>query len=227
MSKVDRAIHGPGWGEVILGAALSLVLGVVLGAVLLVLKPVKAEKSEPKEPVADTVYYIEGARDASAGRTLLAKRKALASGQPVKLTEQEINALIDATHAPAPTKPGEKAAAAPAPAPSGGVLTPGTMTVRIRNGKFQIGVPVTLDLLGFTQKIVAQTRGTFENEGDQFVYVPTEMYFGSCPIDRLPFVSAFVRNKVIGTHALSSETIAAGAKVSSLTVEGNTLNLSM
>jgi hypothetical protein len=48
MSKVDRAIYGPGWGEVIFGALLSLVLGVVLGALLLVLKPVVIAKETPK-----------------------------------------------------------------------------------------------------------------------------------------------------------------------------------
>jgi hypothetical protein len=229
MSKVDRAIHGPGWGEVILGAILSLALGVVLGAVLLVLKPVKVEKAEPKEREPGAVYYVEGARDASAGRTVLSKRKAFVSGQSVKLTEQEINALADAMSAPppaAPAKPGEKAAAPAAPA-SSGMLSAGTPTVRIHDGKFQVGVPANFDVFGFTAKIIAQARGTFQKNGDVFVYEPTEMYFGSCPVDRLPFVSGYVRNKLIAAHSVPDDVAAAWSKVTNVAIEGNTLNLTM
>jgi hypothetical protein len=38
--KIDRTPHEPGWSEVILGAALSVGLGAMLGAVALVFKPV-------------------------------------------------------------------------------------------------------------------------------------------------------------------------------------------
>ena len=37
--KIDRAVHGQSWAEVILGAALSLVLGVLLMAAWLLASP--------------------------------------------------------------------------------------------------------------------------------------------------------------------------------------------
>ena len=89
MSKVDRAIHGPGWAEVILGALLALLLGIVLGAVLLIVKPVLAVKEVPKEPVAGAVYYVEGSRDTSKAKQVLAKRKAFVDGQSIKVTEDD------------------------------------------------------------------------------------------------------------------------------------------
>ena len=47
--KTDRAKHGPGWIEVIFGALLSLVLGVLVGALLLAFRPVVVVKEMPKE----------------------------------------------------------------------------------------------------------------------------------------------------------------------------------
>ena len=112
--KIERAVHGPGWAEVILGAVLSAVLGVVLGAALLILKPIVVVKELPKEPVAGAVYYVEGSRDTAKAKQALAKRKAFAQGQSVTVTEDEINSLAaPAAAAPAtppPPKKGEKAA---------------------------------------------------------------------------------------------------------------------
>src|SRR3569833_581460 len=94
MSKVDRAKNGPGWGEVILGAVLSLVLGVAIGAVLLILKPVVPAKEQPKEATAGTVYYIEGRRGGAAeAQQAMAKERALVSGQSVRVSEEELTAL--------------------------------------------------------------------------------------------------------------------------------------
>lgn len=228
MSKVDRAIHGPGWAEVVLGAVLSLILGVVIGAVLLILKPVISVKEMPKEAdrAPGAVYYIEGARDTSKARQVLAKRKAFDEGQSVKVTEDEINALAAAANAPAPAKPGDKAAPAPAPTNSG-LITAGTPNVRIRDGVMQVGVPVTLNVFGFEQHVVAQARGGFEKRGDVFAYDPTEVYLGSCPIQRLPFLSGYIRDKVMAAQPVPEDIATAWKKLANVTIEGNTLNLAM
>lgn len=229
MSKVDRAIHGPSWGEVIFGAILSVVLGVVIGALLLVLKPVVTAPDVPKEPVPGTVYYTPGARDGNAGRQAMAKRKAFVAGQSVKVTEQEINALADAAVAPAPqtpAKPGEKAA--PAPAAPEGFLTPGAPDVRIRSGTMQIAVPVAIDVFGFGTKLIVQARGgTFEKSGDTYSYQPAEVYLGSCPVQRLPFLNGYVRSKLLASHPIPEDIASAWSKLSNVTIEGNTLNLAL
>ena len=199
--KVDRAVHGPGWGEVILGALLSLILGVALGAVLLVLKPVVVAKELPKEPVPGAIYYVEGVRgDTSKARQAMAKRKAFVEGRSVKVTEDEINALAAAAAPATPAaKPGEKA---PEPPKSNETLSAGTPNVRIHDGVMQVGVPLTLSVLGFEQKVIAQARGGFEKDGDVFVYDPSEIYLGSCPVQRLPFLSSYIRQKVLASQKI-------------------------
>ncbi|HUR58678.1 MAG TPA: hypothetical protein VM029_13280 [Opitutaceae bacterium] len=242
--KIDRSTHGPGWGEVILGAALALVLGVVLGCVLLVLKPVVIAKDLPKEGerMRGVVYYVEGATGGNA-RQAQAKRKAFIEGQTVTLTEAEINALAGGPGASAAATPPGKAPdqtapekgkekgkaeekAAPAPG-SDGMLVAGTPNVRIRGGIMQVGAPVTIAVAGLDQKVIVQARGKFVKEGDRFVFQEDELYLGSCPLHRLPFVSDFVYKKVLGEQAIPEDVKAAWHKLASVTIEDNALKLSM
>ncbi|MES1166853.1 MAG: hypothetical protein ABUL68_02525, partial [Pseudomonadota bacterium] len=109
--KIDRALYGPSWAEVIIGAVLSFVLGVLLAATLLILKPVPTVRELPKEPVAGVVYYIEGSKDATKGKLWASKHQMLATGTSVTLSEDELNAIFapipDKTK-PAPTPPAQK-----------------------------------------------------------------------------------------------------------------------
>ena len=178
-NKVDRAVHGPGWGEVILGAALSLLLGVVLAAAHLIAKPVVQLKEPPKEEErkGGTVYYIEGSRDSSKSRQALAKRKAFVEGQSVTITEEEINALVPAARTAAAAAPAKKDGDAAPAAPD--AFEVGTANFRIRDGVVHIGAPVTLNYAGFAHKIVVHGRGGLEKRGDVFVFDPDELYVGS------------------------------------------------
>jgi hypothetical protein len=229
-SKVDRAAYGPSWTEVILGAFLSLVLGVILGALLLVFRPVTAAREEPKEREKNTVYFIEGSKDSGKGRQAPAKRQALLQGQSVTLTEEEVNVLI----APAAGAPGAEKKAPPQKTKDGKdaeksasaeYLAAGAANVRIANGELQVAVPVTIDLIG--QKVIAQARGGFEKEGAMFVYKPTEMYLGSWPVHRLPLVADLVRNKFLQSQPIPDDLKAAWEKLAGVSVQGNTLKLTM
>jgi len=232
--KIERALHGPGWVEVILGAVLSVALGVALGVVVMVIKPVtiaKTEKDLPKEPAADKIYYLEGSRDSSKGKQALAKRKAFAAGQSVSVTEDELNSLVaPPPAAPAAPKPGEKAKpadkSAPAPAAAGsGMLTVAPPNFRIRNNVMQIGVPVTIGLID--QKVIVQARGGFTKKGDEFAFEPSEFYFGSCPIQRLPYLSGYVTKKILEAQPIPEDIAASWPKLAGVSIEGNTLKLAM
>lgn len=222
--KIDRATHGPSWTEVILGAVLSLVLGVALGAVLLILRPVVIAKEEPKERAPNTVYYVEGSKDTAKAREALAKRKAFVEGQSVTVNEAEINALI-APPAAADKKAPEKGKDAAQAAAGNGYFSPGTPNVRIHEGVLQVGVPVTIDLLD--QKVVAQARGGFVKQGDVFVYDPTELYLGSCPVQRLPFLGHYVRQKFLDAQPIPEDIKATWPKLANVTIEGNAVKLMM
>ena len=236
--KIERAIHGPSWAEVILGAVLSAGLGVVLGAALLILKPIVAVKEMPKEPVAGAVYFVEGSRDTAKAKQALAKRKAFAQGQSVTVTEDEINSLAaPAAAAPAtppPPKKGEKAApkadekAAPPAAPAaGGMLATGAPNFRIRDGAMQIAVPVTINVLDLGHKVTVQARGGFVKKGAGFVFEPGTLYVGSCPFQRLPFVGDLVRKQFLSAQAVPEDIATSWSKLASVTIEGSALKLAM
>jgi hypothetical protein len=219
--RLDRAVHGPGWGEVILGAVLSLVLGAALGAVLLIIRPVHTVRELPKEEdrVRDAVYYVEGSRITARATQAPAKRRAFVAGQSITATEDEINSLI--TVAPsAAEKPGAEPAAA-------GMIAVGTPNVRILDGKVQVGAPVTLNVLGLSQKVVLQARGGFVKEEDRFVYEPDEMYLGSCPVQRVPILSGYVRQRIMESHPIPEDIATAWQRLTNVAVEGKALRLSM
>ena len=228
--KVDRAVYGPSWSEVILGAFLSLFLGVLIGAALLVLRPVQVAKAEPKEREKNVVYFIEGSKDGAKARQALDKRKAFLAGQSVTVSEDEVNALLAPPPAPPAGKEKGKAkdgkeAEAPAAPAGNGYFTPGVPNVRLQEGVVQVGVPVTIDLLDL--KVIAQARGGFEKQGDQFVFQPTEMYLGSCPVDRLPIVGGLVRNALVGAQPIPEDIRTAWRKLASIQIGDKTAKLTM
>ena len=232
-SKVERAAHGPGWAEVILGAVLSALLGVVLGAVLLILKPVSQVKELPKpeERVRGAVYYVEGAKDANKAKQALAKRKAFVEGQSVSVTEEEINSLVAgaaAAPAPAPAAPkGGKAGDKKAEGAADSPLATGTPNFRIREGKLQIAVPVNVSVAGIGEKVLVQARGGLAKDGEIFVFQPEELYLGSCPVQRLPFLASYVRSKFSEAQQIPEDIATAWRKLASVSIEDKTLKLTM
>lgn len=228
--KIDRALHGPSLVEVVLGAALSFIIGVVLGAALLILRPVIVVREMPKEEMRnpDALYFVEGSRESSRARDAATKRKAFAEGQSVSVIEDELNSLAGpatAFGAPAAnTAAGQRPAEAPA---SDQTVATGTPNFRIRDGKLQVGVPVTLSLLGLSEKVVVQTHGGFEKQGDVFVYEPETFYVGSLPLQRIPILANYARDKFLNAQTIPDDIKASWAKLASVSVDGKILNLKM
>ncbi|HWA11009.1 MAG TPA: hypothetical protein VG838_16325 [Opitutaceae bacterium] len=246
--KVDRALYGPSWAEVILGAALSFVLGAVLAAVVLVLRPVQTVRELPKEPVRDAVYYIEGSKDSTKGKQWLRKKELLNQGTSVALTEDELNAAFYVSPPPAPPKPPApapapgakgKAPATPPPAPepakadvatdakSDALIAPGQPNFRIHDNLLQVGVPCTLNLYGFKVPVVVMATGSFAKGGDGVVFVPESYYLGSLAINRLPMVEGFVTRKILSAKPVPEDLATAWKKVTDATIEDKTLKLTL
>jgi hypothetical protein len=229
MSKrIDRTPHEPGWGEVILGAALSVGLGAVLGALALVFKPVVVVKELPKEPAAGVTYFVEGSRDSNKAKQAVAMRKAFTQGASgvFSLTEDDLNALAGPAAAAAKSKSGEKAGPA-APAVADEMLAAGTPNFRIRDGIVQIGFPVSVRVFGAAGTVIVQAQGTFAKKGDGFVFEPESLIVGSCPVQRLPYAATYVRQKFLTAQAVADDIAAAWPRLVSVAVEGNTLKLTM
>lgn len=221
MRKFDRSHYGPSWTEVILGALLSAVIGVVLAAAYFVFKPVARVKEIPKEPAPDMVYYIEGSRDYSNARRLIAKEKFFVRGGTVVVNEDELNTA--ANPVTAPVAPGTE------PAPPAALLTPGPPNFHIQGGVMQITVPVRVkwDLAFLDQTVLVQARGGFVRQGDTIAFVPKTVYVGSCPVERLPRAVDFVMRKFFDTQPVPPDIAAAWGKLADVTIEGSTLRLTM
>ena len=165
MSKNERALSGPSWAEVLIGAALSLVLGVVLAAAHLIIIPVAIVREMPKEPVAGNVYFVEGSNDANRGKTWLRKRQAFLDGQSIDLTEDELNTAV-ATPIEKPKGGAGQPASTAKPAPTNDAfLTPGSVNFRIAGGQVQIGVPVKVNLLEATVVVIGDPAEVEREEG--------------------------------------------------------------
>ncbi|HVU25014.1 MAG TPA: hypothetical protein VHE13_12885 [Opitutus sp.] len=224
-SKIDRQRNGPGWGEVILGAILSLVLGAFLAAVFLILKPVAAVKEVPKDAPADVVYYIEGNRNAASAAAEAKKRQFLQGGE-VALREDELNVLLDGKAAAAKPKPAAKGKEEPKEAaPAEKMLTMGAPNFRIHGGLLQIGLPVRVSALGLDEQVIVQARGGFERTGSGVVFAPTEFLVGSCPVQRLPVVSGLLMKRFIAAAAVPQDVAEAWSRVTDATIDGSTLHL--
>lgn len=244
---MDKTAHEPGWGEVILGAVLSVGLGAVLGALALVFRPVAVVKEMPKEPVKGVTYVIEGSRDSAKAKQAAAKRKAFAGGQSVTVTEDEINSLLPplpASAAPAAKpKAGEKAPAtkapatkAPAPAPaaaataapsSDDLIAPWPPNLRIRDGAVQLIVPVTFNVLGLDPRVMVTTTGKFVKKDGGFAFEADSMSVGSCALNRLPFAAGFLAKKFLTAKAVPEDIANVWSKVADVTVEGSALKITM
>ncbi len=221
--KIDRALYGPSWTEVIFGALLSIVLGVVLAAAYLVTKPVATVKEIPKEPVAGTIYHIEGSKDSTRGRSWVAKRQQLVAGMSVTVSEEELNTAVTAVNAPAPKKPGAKEE--PAAEAKPGAYTLGTPNFRIRDQALQIAVPVTINTLDLGLDVLVQARGDFEKQGEQFVFTPKSLLVGSCPVEKIPGLTNIIMHKFVGAQKMPEDIAGAWAKLASVSIDGTKLKL--
>ena len=246
--RIYRAARGPSWAEVILGAALSVALGVVLGALFLAFRPVVAVKELPPEGerVAGAVYLLEGSRDPGKARLATSKKKAFIEGQSVTLTEDELNVLAGPAPAPRPVaanavKGAPANAKAPAPkapvpatAPKAGAApeTPvdtfarGTPVFRLREDDVQIAVPITVNALGLGSIVVVRTNGQFTKQGEAFAYESGEMYVGSLPVHRVPFLAAYAREQFYA-QPVPDEVATAWKKLAKVAVVGSSLQLTM
>jgi hypothetical protein len=224
--KFDRSRYGPGWLEVFLGTLLSAVLGVVLAAAYFVFKPVATVRELPKEPLPGVVYYIEGSRDDSRARRLPAKEKFFLKGGSVVVNEDELNTAANPL---ADLSQAAKAASANAPAATTPLLASAAPNFRIHDGSMQITVPVRLrmEVASLDLTIYVQATGHFVRRVDTFVFVPSTMYVGSCPIERMPAVMSLLEDKLLRAQPIPADIMAAWSRLADVMIDGSNLRLTM
>jgi len=193
----DLAPPTSGWGELIIGGALSVVLGVVLGALAVGLKPTVTVEELPKEPVAGVRCFIEGSRVTNQGTQAAAKRKSLSEGATgfFSITEDELNALdVSAKPVAVPAAEASKA---------------------------------LISALGAQWTVVVRAQGEFARKDHAFVFEPETVLVGSCPVQWLPYASTYVTRKFLSSQTLTEDVAAVWPKLASLTVDRGSLKLTM
>jgi hypothetical protein len=225
MSNNSNALHEPSWAEVLIGAGLSLVVGVVLAVAHLVLKPVETVPFLPQPPVAGQVYFREGSKDTNKGNTWLRKRQAFLDGQSIDLTEDELNTAVATPIEKPKGGAGQPASAAKTAPADDALLTPGAVNFRIDGGQVQVAVPVRVNLLDVT--VIVQAMGGVVKKGDTFTFEPKVFYVGSCAVDRLPIVEGLIMGRLFAAQGVPKELTDAWAKLANVSVEGKTLKLAM
>jgi len=213
-SKIERALHGPSWTEVLIGAVLSALLGVVLGALYLIAKPVTSVSQVPKETAFGEVLYLQGSTSKSAAWNQ--KRDALLAGQPIELAEDDLNA--------AAAQLLEKAAGGKPPVRDpNATFDPGPLQFRVADGYLQMGIQIRITPL--ERLLILQSRGTFEKDGEGYRYVPSSLYLGSLPAHRVPGLSGLLLGRLKSAYPIPEDLAAAWQKIEKASLEGRVLKL--
>ena len=221
MSASRKGPTGPSGTEVAVAAALSLLLGTIIGAGLLISQPVATVKELPpeKDRPRGAVYFVEGARDASKSAEAVRKRQLFMGGQSISLSEEELN-LLFASPAPASGEKARKPEVVIA-----GVFAVAEPNVRIADGLIQVAAPVRLTVPDLGFKFIAQVRGTMVKHAEGFVFEPREMYLGGCPLGAIPFVAGMVRSRLGTIEVVPGELRANWARLVDAAVDGRLLRL--
>ncbi|HXQ81535.1 MAG TPA: hypothetical protein VN775_09500 [Opitutaceae bacterium] len=228
MSPPSRRLQrGPSWFEVSLGAALSVALGVLLGALYMATRPVKKVGEIPKDAPPGSVFYIEGVRGFYGVTGIEAKRKAFVSGESVTVDEAELNVLFGGPPKPPPAPLPANTLVQPPPPPPPKEFEKLPLNARIFDGKIQFAELYAYNDYGFNGVYVVQARGTFVKVGPTFQFIPDEFYAGSCPLQRVPYIREWIMRKILFTYPVPDDIAAAWSKLSDVTIEGSKMRLKM
>ena len=243
--KLEKALYGPSVTEVALGAVLGLLVGVLVGGVYLVFKPVVQVKVLPKEPLRSVVYYIPGDEGNAKSKGWQAKQKQFLAGNTISVVEEELNAWSASagTAAPAAAKPGAKAPAPEKPKPAAkakaadkadeakpapeGFVIPYAPNFKVVGDKLQVGLKCTLNWYGLAFDTTVVATGGFSKSGDLVVFTPQKVYLGSCPLHLLPALSGVLVSHIISKEKVSDEIRTAWTKLTAITIEGGALKMTV
>jgi hypothetical protein len=101
----------------------------------------------------------------------------------------------------------------------------GDPLVRIREGNFSVGLPLTIE--GLDRKIIVQAHGSFQKSGNTFSFAPATLYLGSLPVHRVPFLANYLVSLVLTGQEFPADIKSAWPGLTAVTLAGDTLKLAM
>jgi hypothetical protein len=239
------SLRAPSLIEIFVGSILAVLLGAVVAATILLLKPVEILTEAPKDKALDPskIYYLQGRKDYTASQRWRFKRDSLAQGHTVSVNEDELNAWIEdiypklpietkarTTKPTAKTKAGEKAPTAK-PDAAGPFVQTGTPNIRLTRDSLRVGVVYYVNVFGYASfEVVAQSDGTFEkpkHDDEPIYFRPSTFYLGSLPVHKLLGLKSIVFGRVVDTFEFPADFESLWAKLAEVKVENRELVLAM
>lgn len=222
--KIEKARYGPGMGEVILGASLSILLGAVLAVAYLVWRPVQVVRELPKNRPFGAVYLVEGPADYSNGGQWMRKQQLFTGGTSVEVSASELNAWYAGS-----MNSGSGEAASAKKNGAADMINLGPPHFRIHGGRLEITSRGNLNLawLGVQHPIIVQVTGHFARRHGEYALVADRFYLGSCPLHMLPVIGQLVLQHLLGRHAAPKDVAEAWKKLSGVSIADGELKLTM
>ncbi len=222
--KIEKARHGPGMIEVVLGAVLSLILGAALAVAYLVWKPVQVVDQLPKKQPFGMVYLVQGGGTSGSEAQWMRKQQLFAGGSSVEVNANEINAWYESTMEPA--QGGSRAGGVSA---FGGLIQLQAPLFRIQHGQLEMDSHGSLNLSWFdlSHRIIVQAAGHFVRRGGTFVFTADRFYVGSCPMYKLPIVGDLVLQHLLAARPPPEDITTSWRKLADVSIKANTLELKM
>lgn len=162
--------------------SLQLVLGIIVGVLIcagwLMQKPVTITDTPPKADRERTdrheIVYVRGLP--GVGKQGDRKHKAFLARTPgeITFTEQDVNRWLTGAY-------GSKERTFPIKG-TGVTLGPRVPAVRLAGDELQIGLEIGVDREGSARTVVVQAHGRFIAKDGRQVFVPRQVYLGSCPL---------------------------------------------
>jgi len=219
-NKIDRALRGPGFLEIVFGVLAGISAGMALGVFFLIIRPVEVVQKRTDNANVSLVYFVEGSSRVSKSHQWGRKRQILADGRAaadVVFSEDELNAWLTSLMPKVP----QAAAASPGP------LTPEQINFRIQGGVMQVGLVGKLSALGFMRPLVVQTRGKFVPGSGGFEFVADEFYIGSFPAHMIPGLPQTIIRRVMEAQQIPEDIKTAWRNLKLVAVEGNGLHITL
>jgi hypothetical protein len=222
MAKASDKNKGPRPVEIAISAVLSVILGLLGAAVFLALQDPVEQTSVPSEEEREfgRVYYVPGNPGGQQHATWTVKREVVQRGRSgtVPLVAEELNQWAATEWRE--RRPGES---------SGPVLhvRPGIPRFRMEDSVFHVNLPLEWSAFGQSREFKSQAHGGFTRRGGIHVFDHDRVYIGSMPVPNLFGLSNSVVRRVVNSFEVSQELRDGWARLEDVTVEGETLRLTI
>lgn len=218
--KLEKALYGPSTSEVVFGALLGLLAGVVAGAIYLVVKPVEVVTKVPAEPAKGVVYFVPGQSGGVNGRAWQAKVAAFTSGGSIVVNEEELNAWAQSLSGTVTSPKG-----APPPEPANEFVSVRDLNFRLRGDRLQVAQRVRFNYFGVAKEVLLHSSGILERGAEGVRFLPEEAFLGSCPLHSLPGARGVLGRLLLSKQKVPEDFRAAWDRIVALEVEGGLLRV--